>query len=64
MSVEITAAGQTEGEEVVTWTRTITWTGCPTTDAYVRIAGNPALCLNVAAYVGTLTEVTAPSTRA
>ena len=64
MSVEFTAAGQTEGEEVVTWTRTITWTGCPTTDAYVRIAGNPALCLNVAAYVGTLTEVTAPSTRA
>ena len=64
MSVEFTAAGQTEGEEVVTWTRTITWTGCPTTDAYVRIAGNPALCLNVAAYVGTLTEVTAPSTGA
>lgn len=64
MSVEFTAAGQTEGEEVVTWTRTITWTGCPTTDAYVRIAGNPVLCLNVAAYVGTLTEVTAPSTGA
>ena len=64
MSVEFTAAGQTAGEEDVTWTRTITWTGCPTTDAYVRIAGNPALCLNVAAYVGTLTEVSAPSTRA
>ena len=64
MSVEFTAAGQTAGEEVVTWTQTVTWTGCPTTDAYVRIAGNSFWLDSICAYVGTLTEVTAPSTRA
>ena len=64
MSVEFTAAGQTAGEEVVTWTQTVTWTGCPTTDAYVRIAGNSFWLDSICAYVGTLTEVTAPSTGA